>query len=335
MYPERLSDEMVEKLVDKYFFHVKVSDLSWAENIGGKDYEKTTSGDLFTLSEGVAPYVLRCTLARDHLDETRNHEIPLVRLSVISKKKNTESTKPVNERIAVAFSLSHYISDGTTYFQLLNMISGQDEITTMNCVRVEGFNGSTPFMHSLIFICLTMQSIIIQFLLHFLGREIQMVPTITHVQKSYIDERKKELNVGDNWVSTNDIIVSDAARQYRAGTTMMSVSLRDRVPDVTKNMAGEEELLVFGYCLAHTFILDCKLLYLKGAYVRLMLMKECTAKSPQNVRRILMDGPTSASWDISIFSILSTIFSRVMLCTSWSTDSKELLVYGTSLFMEV
>lgn len=240
-YPERLSDEVVEKLVDKYFFHVEVNDLSWAESIGGEDYKKTTSGDLFTLSEGVSPYVLRLTLARDHLDETRNHEIPLVRLSVISKKNNAESTKLVNERIAVAFSLSHYISDGTTYFQLLNMISGQDEITSFNCDRVEGFNGSTPLTHSLLFLCLTVQLMIIKFVFHFFGRKIQMVPTITHVQKSYIDARKKELNVGDNWVSTNDIIVSDAARQYRAGTTMMSVSLRDRVPDVTKGMAGEEE----------------------------------------------------------------------------------------------
>jgi len=57
-------------------------------------------------------------------------------------------------------------------------------------------------------------------------------------------------------------------------------------------------------------------------------MKACTAESPLNVRRILMDGPTSSSWDLSIFSILSTFFSRVMLCTSWATDSKELLVYG-------
>ena len=154
-------------------------------------------------------------------NESQSQHIRLAQLSIITNEEN-------ESEFALLFSLSHVVGDGYTYYRLLNMISGSDDIVTMDVNREE----SASILKVLV--CGNLRRIPWWF---YNGTKKHLKCDLLFVSNDHVNKVKNEVKQKQkgHWVSTNDIICAELMKLTKPMFFRMATNLRGRTLDSCKS----------------------------------------------------------------------------------------------------
>lgn len=194
-----------------------------------------------------------------------------------------------NDQVALIASITHAVSDGFTYYQILSMLNG--EIKELSPSRKHEFVQESAdaigtkeykFLNSTAFLICCLKSM--------------MCGSKPKIEARYIDQDKiisgKE-KVKSGFVSTNDMITSSFARATKADIILMAINLRNRVKGTDQNDAGN--------------------------YESVLLHDSSSASTPEALRKTLQGGvPYKREGNTKLPGFFQTVRSKVALITNWS-----------------
>jgi len=165
-----------------------------------------------------------------------NKDKTLTRLSICSTGNNT---------YALIFSLTHIIADGSTYYQIFNMLCKSAKVVALNVHRKHSYSmkeaigkADNNFIFSKSYMCNLIFSTIFSAKAKYFAY---------YIDAEAIKQSKAKLNNNANvsYLSTNDILTSEFMRAIKARLCMMVINFRNRFPDITSNDAGNYEGVMF------------------------------------------------------------------------------------------
>jgi hypothetical protein len=174
--------------------------------------------------------------------------------------KNEKLTRWVLFRIndhkfAIMFTVSHVIADGFTYYALYSMLDVNTLVKSMIVKRNMNFMRyvieylgiqQAQFGHQLPTLLSLILSTIFRSIKVFRPSLPVSSTLIEHIKDSY----KNSVKTGNqsnlpSFISTNDILTSICFNLNDYGVPVMMMNLRNRVPDLTNDMAGNYEVGLF------------------------------------------------------------------------------------------
>ncbi|KAJ3000159.1 hypothetical protein HDV02_000442 [Globomyces sp. JEL0801] len=172
---------------------------------------------------------------------------PLFRISIINNFERNE--------FAIVFSLSHLIADGYTFYMLYRMLDSSYMPLQMKAERQKAFekenqelinNHISPIQIMAAAIGLFFQLIrcMLEWLLYRIILRRESV-CLYMIDNDWVQREKKIHSTEDTWVSTNDVITSWLFKTLNCSLGSMVVNLRDRIPSVGQEHAGNYMSTIF------------------------------------------------------------------------------------------
>lgn len=153
-----------------------------------------------------------------------------------------------DDKFALVVSMSHVYADGYTFYEVHKMLSSIEQVRPLIVERLHssgkdvdaamrGGDDSLPWLSSPGFVMNVLGTLL---------RGRASTSNLFAVDQRKIAEWKKEHETDNNgkFVSSNDIITSRFFAQTACDLIFMTVNFRDRVPEITRNHAGNYERLV-------------------------------------------------------------------------------------------
>ncbi|QSZ42667.1 hypothetical protein GJV85_11280 [Sulfurimonas aquatica] len=226
--------------------------------------------------------------------KTVNRDKPLTSLTLIADSLEPESA------FAMIFSLSHNIADGHTYYSILNMLSKDAPMESLNVTRK---NEATPKMIGAVG---EKEYKYFKGVAHFInifrgiifGKKIQAFAF--YIDELKIDEIKSQEKKKIEYVSTNDILSSSFANLVNARVSMMAINYRGKLSGLEEKDAGNYEGIV---------------MHDKDNY-----------KDAASVRASLKGGSPYIGLRKPLPSFIEGIFCQMSLITNWASFSKEIII---------
>ena len=151
-----------------------------------------------------------------------------------------------DDECVVSVAMSHYIVDGQTYYSVLNMLGSKSTATKLTIDRVE----QSQYTKKEIELCGAANpkyGSSLTYIKHILWNNVLKKNDYTDILCHYIDEEaiegaKKKRKEDQEYISTNDILVSQYATISKADLFMQTHDYRRRMPDVfSEDLAGNYE----------------------------------------------------------------------------------------------
>ena len=161
----------------------------------------------------------------------------LVQLSIIqNKNENEESRSPSScsavSEFAVIFSLSHIVGDGYTYYRLLNMIFGCEDVVSLNIKREAEELVPKSFKSKLAPPIPMILLLLSKYLICWLLGKTAMNTQLCFISDDFVTQVKnRSMQKERQWVSTNDTICAEICRVIDAKLLRMIVNVRGRLFD--------------------------------------------------------------------------------------------------------
>jgi hypothetical protein len=201
-------------------------------------------------------------------------------------------------KFAMIFSMSHSVVDGHSYYKVLNMLFGNDEVVALNVERKNFLNQSLKEAVSL-------ASHHYFFGFAHIGNVLRagIFGKKSKVQAYYVDNAKlaiqksKPLKDGD-FVSSNDILTSGFFRLIGARVGFMAVNFRDKIEALNQEDAGNYEGAI------------C---YDASIYTKASL-----------IRKHLSTGTPYQASTVALPKFMEALFCKLGLISNWSAFAKNL-----------
>ena len=177
-----------------------------------------------------------------HYDEAK----PLLLISVVGVEGEDE--------FAVVASMSHVACDGSTFYQIYNMLLHGHDITALDPTRIdlqrkrqEEKMGKdvTNLLSSAGFILAALRGILSTKVLGYFTRRYEVQTKVHLVSNDIIEELKRDKDDDIPFVSTNDILTSWFLTNCACRHGMMAVNLRGRLEGYDDSLAGNYENLIY------------------------------------------------------------------------------------------
>jgi len=223
---------------------------------------------------------------------TMKNNTHYVKLTVIPEKDA--------KRFAVAFSMSHTVGDGHTYYSILDMLSHAVPMKAMDPVRTEPKKDSVRDLVGHPEYDFLMAPGCCMYV-HYAGMMLKhkdVNPLCYYVDTDKIDEAKAKAKADGEveYVSTNDVLTTTFAKSVEAKNLTMAVNWRGKLDDLTDNQAGN--------------------------YVLGLLYGPDGTKDPTALRKNLQGGSPLSAVDLPVgCSVPKGNWSA--MCTNWSSMSKN------------
>lgn len=153
------------------------------------------------------------------------------------------------KRFALLISLSHVIADGYTYYEILNLLSFNAPMKELNPVRKQDFGKALKAAVGKVEYNFPGSA---GYLFNALGNMI--FGSKPKIRAHWIDkakvakikeEAKKDSGGSVEFVSTNDVVTSVFGKLARTNVLEMAIDMRKRLPDYTKEDAGNYEFALY------------------------------------------------------------------------------------------
>lgn len=213
-YPKRAGD------IDRYLRVISLPDLRFESSF--EDYVKAF--------KDLSPK--RGTMCVDKDED-------LFRVIVVNISEN---------RFAVVVAMSHVYSDGSTFYQINNMLSSTEPVRALIAERIyssradtdkvmRGGDDTLPWMGSPGFIA------------NVVGTLLRRRPTtlnLFHINQKMVGDRKTayEAHNKPKFISANDVIVSDFFSRTGCDLMFQTINFRERIPHLTRDHAGNYQSVI-------------------------------------------------------------------------------------------
>lgn len=167
----------------------------------------------------------------------------------VGKEENLVSVTVIADRsspddsFALIFSLSHVIGDGWTYYRLLSMLSVTESVAAMNCTRKHKIaKDAATAIGAKEYAWQTGTPVIFNVVGSMIFGKKALIKCY-QLDLDQIKERKAHAsnNMGVNFVSTNDIVVSQWGRLTKSRILLMPLNFRSKLPGYVADDAGNYE----------------------------------------------------------------------------------------------
>lgn len=199
--------------------------------------------------------------------------------------------KGADGQVALVVSITHAVADGSTYYRIMSMFSG--DVEQLFSTRKHDFvpksleaigTKESKYLSSFSFALCCIKSMLC-------GSKTKLIDA------RFVDEDKvNELKVAtsnSDYISTNDILTSTFARATRSDILLMAINLRNRVEDTSEMDAGNYSLVV--------------------------LHDKDSSSSPSQIRASLNEGPPYVrKGGKSLPGFFGTINAKVSMITNWA-----------------
>ena len=201
------------------------------------DFQITRKMPYKDLTVALEPLLVK--VGKELLDSTKND--PIFRISIVPETDGNG--------FALITSLAHCVGDGQTYYTLHNMLSSDEEVSSLNVSRkmdltqkIEDALGGPEQASSFS----PNAGFIVRFLRGLISSKLSGPASVKlfHVPEGWIEEHKAK--VQDGWVSTNDILTSHFFQTVDCDQATMPLNFRGKIQNCCPDDAGNYfQFLIF------------------------------------------------------------------------------------------
>lgn len=224
-------------------------------------------------------------------------------LNLINKDRPSLSltvSRTNDNNFALIYSLGHIISDGETYYNVLNMLSSDTPIKALNPERKSLYSWKSA-ISEVDYKFLYRKSFIINIIQSYLfDRNTQLVAH--YINKEEINKAKTDSKQNSDvpYISTNDIITSSFFKTIKARIGMMAINFRNKIAGLDDNDAGNYEGVK---------------LYDSGIYA-----------TPEGIRKSLQGTIPYKSRSKSMPGALESCYMNIGIITNWTSFTGKLTI---------